>query len=170
MITVREEEPQDIEAIRHVNKAAFRQSREADIVDRLRHSEADVLSLVAMVRARIVAHIVFSTLTIEGQNRSWHGMALGPMAVLPAYQRQGIGSKLVRAGIDRLKEPGCPFVIVLGHPAYYPRFGFEPASRYGIQSPWKVPEDAFMILLLDKSKLHGICGVARYLPEFEQEV
>jgi putative acetyltransferase len=90
--------------------------------------------------------------------------------VLPKYQRLGIGSKLVDAGIEELNERGCPFVIVLGHPEYYPRFGFEPASRFGIKCEWDVPDEAFMIRMLDPSKMSSRTGVARYRPEFAESM
>ena len=168
MITIREEQPQDVEAIREVNIRAFGQTQEADLMDKLRQSGDDLLSLVAVVQNRVVGHILFSPVTIESRERKVGGMGLGPMAVLPEYQRQGIGSELVRTGIAKLKKRQCPFIIVLGHPEYYPRFGFEPASRYGIRSQWEVPDEAFMILVLDKSGMGGISGVARYRPEFTE--
>jgi putative acetyltransferase len=97
-----------------------------------------------------------------------HGMALAPMGVLPEYQRQGIGTKLVRKGIAELKKRHCPFAIVLGHAEYYPRFGFERASAHRVRSEWDVPDDAFMIMGLDESKLRGVSGIARYRPEFAE--
>lgn len=89
------------------------------------------------------------------------------MAVLPEFQRQGIGSKLVKAGLDVIEKAKFPFVIVLGHPTYYPRFGFVPTSRYGIASEYEnVPDEAFMILVFDQTALKGVSGVAKYLTEF----
>ena len=170
MVKIRKEQPQDIPLIHQVNKRAFGQILEADLVDRLRRNCNDLLSLVAVVEDEIVGHILFSSVTVEGEETTAEGMALAPMAVLPEYQRQGIGSKLVRAGIARLKSSDCVFVIVLGHADYYPRFGFEPASRYGVRSEWEVPDDAFMILVLNESVMQGISGVARYRPEFAEEV
>jgi len=93
-------------------------------------------------------------------------MALAPMAVLPEFQQRGVGSELVRTGIAELKRRLSPFVIVLGHAGYYPRFGFQPAAVYGIRSEWEVPDDAFMLLVLDESEMRGISGVALYRPEF----
>ena len=94
------------------------------------------------------------------------GAALGPMAVLPEQQRQGIGTKLVEAGNRKLKDAGCPFIIVVGHPNYYPRFGFVPANTHGIECEWEVPTDAFMLLVLNQSKLQGVAGLAKYRHEF----
>ena len=93
----------------------------------------------------------------------------GPVAVLPLYQRQGIGEKLIEHGIQKLKEKGCPYVVVLGHPEYYGRFGFETSSNHGIRCEWEgpeVPDDAFMVLVLDKSTMQGVKGLAKYRPEF----
>jgi len=95
-------------------------------------------------------------------------MGLAPMAVLPDHQREGIGSELVRTGIERLRNVGCPFVIVLGHPEYYPRFGFEVASHHGIRGEWDVPDEAFMILVLDESEMQGVSGLVKYRPEFAE--
>ena len=90
------------------------------------------------------------------------------MAVLPERQRQGIGSELVETGLAELRERDCPFVIVLGHPEYYPRFGFEPASRHGIKCEWEVPDEAFMILVLDEVRMPEAGGRARYRAEFSE--
>jgi putative acetyltransferase len=94
------------------------------------------------------------------------GAALGSMAVLPEYQRQGIGSKLIEAGIQKLKDAGCPFIIVVGHADYYPRFGFRPASEHGIKCEWNVPDNVFMLLVLDQAKIEGVSGLAKYRHEF----
>ncbi len=169
MISIRQEEPKDVAAIRAVNERAFGQTEEANIVDRLRVSCADALSLVATMDDRIVGHILFSPVTIEGDGRITEGMGLAPMAVLPEYQRQGIGTALVKIGLTMLRSRSCPFVIVLGHPEYYPRFDFEPASKRGIRCQWEaVPDAAFMILVLDEHGMKDVCGVARYRDEFDQ--
>jgi putative acetyltransferase len=168
MIRIREEQSEDIPVIREVNKRAFGQPQEADIVDELRRNCNDLLSLVAVAQDQVVGYILFSPATIESEDRIVRGVGLAPMAVLPECQRKGVGAKLIRTGITRLESKGCPFVIVLGHAEYYPRFGFEPASRYRVRSEWEVPDDAFMILILNKSKMQGISGLARYRPEFAE--
>lgn len=169
VIEVREEEPGDIAAIRAINERAFGQPQEAQVIDRLREVCSGLLSLVAILEGRIVGHILFSPATIEAGNRNVMGKGLAPMAVLPECQGCGIGSELVKAGIARLRDKRCPFIIVLGHEGYYPRFGFEPASKYGIQSQWQgVPDNAFMILILDEMAMKGISGIARYRSEFDE--
>ena len=151
MVTVREELPEDTNAIRSLNTRAFGRTQEADLIDKLRRNCGNLLSLVAMRHNEIVGHVLFSPAIVESEHRTSRGMGLAPIAVQPEYQRQGIGSELIRAGIAELESRHCPFVIVLGHPQYYPRFGFERASRHGIRSEWQVPDEAFMILILDDS-------------------
>jgi putative acetyltransferase len=123
------------------------------------------LSLVAVVNDEVVGHLLFSPAFVG----EVVGMGLAPMAVRPSHQNRGVGSRLIRAGIDILRAQSCPFIIVLGHPDYYPRFGFAPASQFGISSQWaNVPDEAFMVLLLDTAVMNGVTGVARYRPEFDQ--
>jgi putative acetyltransferase len=168
MIVVRREKPEDIEGIRKVNECAFEQPQEAHIVDALRNRCSDILSLVAVEGNRIVGYILFSPATIQTHDGEVGGMGLAPIAVLPDYQGQGIGSKLVRAGLEVLKESSCPFVVVLGHPEYYPRFGFVPASKHGLKCQWEgVPDEAFMTLILDESAMKNVSGIARYRSEFD---
>ena len=163
LIEIREERPDDVAAVRDLNKRAFGQDQESNIVDALRANGAALLSLVATLNDRVVGHIMYSPLSIDGK---FEGAALGPMAVLPQCQRQGIGSKLVEAGNRKLKDAGCPFIIVVGHADYYPRFGFRPASERGITCEWDVPDDVFMLLVLDEAKTEGVSGLAKYRHEF----
>lgn len=167
MITIRKEQPSDIEQIRLVNTRAFGRAAEADVVDVLRQACPESLSLVAVNDDTVVGHILFTPVVIEAKDKSIAGMGLAPLAVLPEFQRQGIGSDLARAGLEYMKQAHYPFVIVLGHPWYYPRFGFERASRHGIACEYEnAPDEAFMILILDKAALEGAAGIARYRPEF----
>jgi putative acetyltransferase len=165
-LSIREEEPADVVAIRDVNEKAFDRPHEARLIEQLRANDAVLLSLVAVCDGRVVGHILYSPVSLgEGPNES-HGAGLGPMAVLPEFQRAGVGSKLITEGSRRFKENGCPFIVVLGHPEYYPRYGFVAASRYGVRCQWEVPDEAFMMLPLDKSKLNAMTGLARYRDEF----
>ena len=114
----------------------------------------------------MVGHILFTSVVVESAGQRVLGMGLAPMAVLPDCQRQGIGSQLVRRGLDILRERGCPFVVV-GHPAFYPRFGFEPASMHGLACQWEgVPDAAFMVLILDEHAMSGVSGLAKYQDAF----
>jgi putative acetyltransferase len=177
-VDIREEKRGDREVIRRIHEAAFGRREEADIVDKLLQSCGNLLSLVAIADGLPVGHILFSPVAIEyraassaGPGEPILGMGLAPMAVLPEYQSRGIGSQLVREGLSRLRAVSTPFVIVLGHPDYYPRFGFKPASRHGIRSQWEgVPDQAFMILIFDKLVLQGVSGIARYREEFDESL
>jgi putative acetyltransferase len=171
MITIRKETWGDSQQMRIVTQSAFGQTEEADIADKLRRNCPKRISLVAVPEDQIVGQILFTPVTIEAKERIITGMGLAPMAVLPGFQRQGIGSQLVRDGLTLIKKREHPFVIVLGHPTYYPRFGFVPASRYGIRSEYKnVPDEAFMILVLNQAVLEGVSGVAKYRPEFASAI
>ena len=168
---IRDEESRDTEAIRELLEAAFESPIEAAIVDKLRLTCEERVSLVAINDDSVVGHILFTPVTIETAKREVRGFGLAPMAVLPDFQRSGIGSTLVRAGIERLQQANCPFVVVVGHPAYYPRFGFVPASQYGVRCEWGgVPDDAFMIRVLQPSVVPTLAGLARYRPEFVEAV
>jgi putative acetyltransferase len=165
---IRAEEPRDIPAIHSLNKIAFAGPTEADLVDQLRHSGTGFLSLVAEDEDIIVGHILFTSAVIEHDGKQVFGMGLAPLAVAPDRQRQGIGTALVEHGLGLLRKRGCPFVIVLGHPDYYPRFGFERASLHHLACQWEgVPDDAFMVLILDPAAMRGVSGFARYRDEFD---
>jgi len=168
VITIRPEKPEDASQVRNVNELAFGQQAEADLVETLQQACPDSLSLVAEDDA-VVGHILFTPVVVESAGRRVVGMGLAPMAVLPDRQRQGIGSQLVRRGLDILHERGCPFIVVVGHPEYYPRFGFEPASMRGLASQWEgVPDAAFMVLVLDVHAMAGVSGAAKYREEFNE--
>lgn len=163
---IRHEEPQDIAAIRFVNEQAFGGSAEANAIDALRDRGAATLSLVAVIADQVVGHLFFSPITIESPDRSWPGVGLAPLSVLPDYQRQGIGTALMNAGLAECRRLGHERVIVLGHPAYYPRFGFERASHYGVRFELEAPDEVCMILALQPGALNDVRGVAKYQPEW----
>jgi putative acetyltransferase len=167
MMEIRKEKQSDREAIHQLNMASFDNGPEANLVDKLRASCRDYLSFVAIEDGAIVGHLLFTPVTVEGCKVL--GMGLGPMAVLPSHQRRGIGSQLVKYGLAYLHTIACPYVIVLGHPEYYPRFGFEPASKFGLASQWEeVPDEAFMVIVFDKAALPAAGGTARYRDEFNE--
>jgi putative acetyltransferase len=167
MITIRKEQQEDAQAIRRINELAFDGPTEADLVDRLRARNKLLLSLVAEDGGELVGHIAFTRLTLGEQRLSCAGAGLGPMAVLPARQRQGVGSLLVRHGLDQCRVLGIEWVVLVGHPEYYPRFGFVPASRFRIRCMYEVPDEAFMSIELATRALEGVAGTVNYQKEFD---
>ena len=153
---VRVEAPADIPHVHTVNRAAFESSTEATLVDALR-MQPDVISLVAEEDGHIVGHIMFSPVRLTGAD-DLRAMALAPMAVAPARQRAGIGAALVRDGLARCRQQGVDALFVVGHPDYYPRFGFTPASGFGITCEFDVPDEAFMAVELAPGALRGRTG------------
>ena len=170
MVSIRPEAPKDIDAIGYVNEQAFGQPVEAAIVDKLRNRNALTISLVATIGNEVVGHIAFSPVLIESECSSFEAVALAPMAVLPAHQRKGIGSQLVRAGLGECHRLGHDIVVVLGHPNYYPRFGFVPGKQRGIDCEFEVPDEAWMVLELREGALAGRSGTVKYQPEFKEGV
>jgi len=170
VMQIRPERPEDREAVFDVNRLAFGQENEARLVDALRQSSAFIpeLSLVALDGSDVLGHILFTRITVEGRSGTHDALALAPMAVLPPFQRQGIGSALVRRGLEEARGLGHRVVIVVGHPDYYPRFGFVPGRPLGILPPFEVPSEAFMVLELQPGALLGIQGVVKYPPEFNE--
>jgi len=165
---VRAETPVDHAAVRRVNQLAFGTDNEANLVDALREHANSYLSLVAIQDAQTVGHIFFSPVTIESETSTFTAMGLAPMAVLPEYQKQGIGSALVEYGFRECRRIGHDIVVVVGHPEYYPRFGFTPARAKGLRCEYDVPDEAFMVAELSPGALNGRQGLVRYHPEFKK--
>jgi putative acetyltransferase len=135
---IREESPNDVATIHRINASSFDTEVEANLVDALRTQGAVIISLLAEEEGQPVGHILFSPVTVLPPSELKLA-ALAPMAVLPKYQGSGIGTALVRAGIEVCREQGCDGIVVLGHAHYYPRFGFKPASSFGLRSEYDVP-------------------------------
>lgn len=167
---IRKETAKDIQDIRKLNDLVFSGPVEGTIVDAIRKRTPESLSLVAVMNGKIVGHIFFSPVEITGL-KGIQAMGLGPMAVLPEYQKQGIGTALIKQGITQLQESGCILVVVLGHAEYYPRFGFSSASSHGLKCQWDgVPDSAFMVRFLKKEADGVLSGTVKYMSEFTAAV
>ena len=164
MCQIRSETAADIDAIHHVEAQAFGRDGEADLVNNLRANGKVIVSLVAVKEDQIVGHILFTEVALNEATI----IGLAPLAVLPAVQKSGIGTLLTTAGIEACRALGYGAMVVLGHSHYYPRFGFVPASRFGIKSEYDVPDDVFMALELQPEALANCTGVAKYQPEFNE--
>jgi putative acetyltransferase len=170
MIVIRSERKQDFKSIHEVNRLAFGQEDEALLVRRIRNSSHFIpqLSIVASKEDQIVGHILFSLIDIEGQHGKRSVLSLAPMAVHPDFQNQGIGTKLVREGLKKCHHLGYAIVTVIGHSEYYSRFGFVPARQKGLEVPFPVLDEAFMVLELVPNALAGLKGRVKYPPEFDE--
>lgn len=167
---IRPEQPEDFDAISKVHQLAFDRLDEAILVDRLRDTAKPNVSLVAENDdGQIIGHILFTPASIHAPHGDIAGMGLAPMAVDPDYQLLGIGTKLIKAGINAIAQMSYAFIIVLGHVDYYPRFGFVPASLRNVRCQWTgIPDEAFMILVLDPISMQHVNGTAYYHPVFEE--
>jgi putative acetyltransferase len=163
---IRTEKPEDLEAVRNVNIVAFGRENEANLVARLR-GIGSTFSFVAVQSDRIVGHLLFSLVTVEGKfSKNLSILGLAPVAVLPNYQRQGIGTRMIREGLKECGRSGFQAVVVLGHPHFYSRFGFIPASRNSLRCEYDVPDEAFMVLELESGALQECSGTVKYRSEF----
>ena len=168
MPIIRPETPADFAAIRYINQEAFGQAAEADLIERLRVRGQLVLSLVAEADGQLVGHIAFSPVGVEVNPATVAVAGLAPMAVLPAHQRGGVGSLLVKTALAQCHVLGYDAIVVLGHPDYYPRFGFVPASRFGLRCEFEVPDEVFMAQELRPNALAECAGLVRYQSEFNE--
>ncbi len=166
MLVIRPETPEDIDSIRQVNERAFGRENESRLIEKLRDNGVLTISLVAVQDGEIVGHIAFSPAKVESEPSDFEAISLGPIAVLPTFQRKGIGSELVRAGLEECRRLGQEIVVLVGHPDYYPRFGFVPAKPKGIECEFEVPEEAWLVLELREGALAGKRGTVRFRPEF----
>ena len=166
MIRIRVATPADEAALVRVHREAFGRDEEAELARRLQLRGHDCVSLAAFEGDELVGHVFISPVSIDGRSFPTPPMGLGPVGVLPTRQRGGTGIALCRAGIEACRARGAPFLVVLGHTTYYPRFGFAPASRFGLAYADMPPRDAFMAVELEPGALAGVTGSVRYGPEF----
>ena len=166
-ILIRKEAKKDYDGIFEVNKLAFGQKEESKLIDKIRNGNNFIpdLSLVAEKNGKIIGHILFSKIEISGSSK-FNSLALAPMAVVPEFQKKGIGTKLIEEGIRKAKELNFETIIVLGHKDYYPRFGFQKASKWNIKCPFEVPDEAFMAMEISDNALKNKSGTVIYPPEF----
>ena len=168
LMNIRSRNHSDYQAIAELNRQVFGRDNEAQLVESIRHSDRYIpeLELVAELNHAIVGHILFSYIDLVGQE-NLQVLGLAPMAVQPEFQRRGIGSALVQVGLEAASSLGESMVIVLGHPQFYSRFGFEPSVSYGIESPFPVPEEVFMVLPLNNYQ-EQYTGKVVYPPAFNR--
>ncbi|MDU5110211.1 MAG: N-acetyltransferase [Clostridium sp.] len=173
MLTIREEEIKDYNEVKKVVEESFKTAEFSDkdehnLVRRLRNSNEFIkeLSLIAEEENEILGYVLLTKALIKGESTSYETLALAPLAVLPKHQKSGIGKNLMNKAIERAKELGYKSIVVLGHENYYPKFGFEKASKYGVKAPFEVPDEAFMILELLPGGLNGVSGIVKYSKAF----
>lgn len=162
---IRPETEDDLAAIHAVNVAAFETDAEARLVDALREHADPFISLLAERDGEVVGHIAFSPVT-HSARADLRILGLGPMAVDPDLQKTGVGTFLVAKGLEECRSLGAGALVVLGHPEYYPRFGFEPASQFGIKCEYDVPDEVFMAMELQEGYLADAVGLVKYHPAF----
>ncbi len=165
-VRIRPEELKDHIDVYAVNAAAFKTPAEANLVEVLRKEARPYISIVAEESGKIVGHILFTPMTMPGQDGLMI-MGLGPLAVVPEQQKKSVGSALIKAGLERCRELGYGAVVVLGHKGYYPRFGFIPSVNYGITCEYDVPPEAFMVLELVPGYLNSAEGIIHYHAVFK---
>jgi putative acetyltransferase len=165
MIQIREEKAEDFRPVYRVVAQAFEREDEAKLVEKLRNAEF-YFSMVAENDREIVAHIAFTPVTLEDQKTSFLGLA--PLSVAPEFQKQGIGSRLTEEALKICAAKGFTAVFVLGHPQYYPRFGFETAKFRGFSCEYPSPAEAFMVLEFEPGALEGKKGLVKYCPQFAE--
>jgi putative acetyltransferase len=166
-VTIRLARAADEAAIFRVHEAAFGRPGEAELAAKLgKRAAAECVSLVACEGDAVIGHVLFSPVSVDGRSFAVSPMGLGPVGVLPARQKTGAGKLLCRAGIEACRARGVPFLVVLGHVTYYPRFGFVPAVRFGLRFADVPPHDSFMAIELAPGALADASGRVRYAPEF----
>ena len=163
---IRPETAVDAENVYAVESAAFDRPAEAELVQKIQQAGVDTISLVAVQEDELVGHILFSPVTVKSEDGEFTAVSLGPVAVSPNHQNQGIGAELCRQGLAACQQAGYELAFVLGHPTYYPRFGFTPSAPHGLRCQFAVPDEVFMVLELVPGALQGKHGTVFYHPLF----
>ncbi|MED2975019.1 N-acetyltransferase [Fictibacillus sp. B-59209] len=170
---IRIEKKEDFQTTEDVIKQAFKHApysdqKEHGLVKRLRSSKEFIpeLSLVYEDGGKILGHILYTKVQLKNDTQSYEALALAPVSVLPSHQNLGIGKAFITAGLEKAKELNYKAVVVLGHPEYYPKFGFKKAALWGIKAPFEVPGELFMAMELQQDSLKGVQGIVEYSPAF----
>lgn len=168
-ITIRQESPQDYPQVTRVNDLAFGCTDEGILVETIRKNKEFIpeLSIVAEKEHEVIGHILFFPIEIGSKDKSFPSISLAPMSVIPKYQKQGIGGQLIKYGLEQCKKLGFRSVVVVGHPTYYPKFGFKRASAWNIFPPIDVPDEGCMAIELEKDALKNVSGVIQFPAEYE---
>jgi HAD superfamily hydrolase (TIGR01509 family) len=166
-LSLRPEKSGDLPGIRLVEEAAFPRTTEVDLVDLVRERGQAVLSMVALQDGRLVGHVLFTPVTFDPPQAGRRGLGIGPLAVLPEFQRKGIGSRLMRAGLDHVRRLGYDFAVLLGDPGFYSRFGFTPGRGFGLAGDYGAG-DEFQARELTPGALANVHGRVKYIPEFAE--
>lgn len=166
-LTIRIERSSDHAAVYEVNRLAFGRVEEADLIERIRSLTSEIISMVAVLGDLIVGHVLFSPVTVQTNPSETAALGLGPVAILPDYQRQGHGTRLTEVGLRQCKLSGCKVVFVLGHPEYYPRFGFRPSANGGFFFKNHEFDPYFFFLELEPGASSELSGEVCYLPPFD---
>jgi putative acetyltransferase len=165
-MVIRKEQHDDVAAIHALNSQAFGSEVESNLVDLLRENGKVALSMVAEEGGSILGHILYSPVTITTSDKAVPALGLGPMAVLPSHQRRGIGSALIIASLEKLRQRGEKLIVLVGHPEYYPQFGFRKGSEFGLRWEMDCPDEVFMVLELIPGSAPPGGGAVRYAREF----
>ncbi len=172
-IIIRQETPGDYQEVGHIIWEAFKYEQYSDqrehlLVDRLRNSDAFIpeLSIVAEYKKEILGYILLTKIKINNENETFDSLALAPVSVKPKYQKKGIGGQLIKAAHKTAKEMGYQSIVLLGHENYYPKFGYERASKYGILLPFDAPDENCMVIELVEHGLNNVSGKVEYPKEF----
>ena len=166
MIEIRHAKPGELRSIFHVHQGAFGRPNEAQLVEQLHAANKALVSLVAAHSGQVVGHLLFSPVTLHPPCADCRALGLGPIGVIREYQKQGIGARLIREGLQICRDAEYDAVVVLGNPAYYSRFGFRRASDFGLGNEYGAA-DTFMALELGDGRLAGVTTTVRYSPEFQ---
>lgn len=169
-MNIHPEEFSDYAAITRVCDQDFKRKAEGILVNKLRAMDCfdPRLSLEAELNGKIVGYVLLLPIQVVSETGEYRGLSLGPLAVLPVYQKQGFGSRLINTGHQTALDLGYQFIVLIGHPTYYPRFGYKMAASWGLRNPWGIQNEAFMVIELVEGALDQVSGLIVYPEPFNE--